>query len=151
MSRSSHRSCHCANRLLSALLPDDFAILEPHLQRVDLQRGMVIYEAGDRMPFIYFPHDAIVSLVIVLADGKTIEMAKLGGTQRFKEVRFRDCPVSRFIARTICAPSDPKYVPRHSERARDLISRRVSEAAHEDLAADCSKSGASRSHEPWSG
>ncbi|WP_246777023.1 hypothetical protein [Microvirga sp. VF16] len=83
MSRSSQRSCHCANRLLSALLPDDFACLEPHLQLVDLPRCRVVYEAGDRMPFIYFPHDMIVSLVTVLADGKTIEMAKLGGEAMF--------------------------------------------------------------------
>ncbi|EIM30708.1 Crp/Fnr family transcriptional regulator [Microvirga lotononidis] len=83
MSLSSRRSCHRANHLLSTLLSDDFAFLEPHLQLVDLHRGTVIYDVGDRMPFIYFPHEAIVSLVTVLADGKTIEMAKLGGEAMF--------------------------------------------------------------------
>jgi CRP-like cAMP-binding protein len=69
---------HRANRLLAALEPEDFAYLEPHLEVVDLQRGQVLYETGDALRFTYFPHDAMVSLVTVMEDGTSVEMAVFG-------------------------------------------------------------------------
>jgi CRP-like cAMP-binding protein len=78
MAKSSRRSGHRANQLLAALAPGDFAALEPHLETVRLSRGTVVYETGDSMPYPYFPHDAVVSLLTILADGKTVEMAVFG-------------------------------------------------------------------------
>lgn len=69
---------HRANRLLAALGPDDFAYLDPHLALVELQRGQVIYEAGETILYTYFPHNAVVSLVTVMLDGKSAEMATFG-------------------------------------------------------------------------
>src|SRR5215218_477784 len=69
---------HQDNRLLAALKPQDFAHLEPHLAIVGLQRGQVLYEAGEAVKHTYFPHDAMVSLVTVMRDGKSAEMAVFG-------------------------------------------------------------------------
>jgi CRP-like cAMP-binding protein len=69
---------HRANRLLAALEPDDFAVLEPHLHGVCLQQDQVLYEAGDALRHAYFPHDTVVSLVAVLKDGRSAEMAVYG-------------------------------------------------------------------------
>jgi CRP-like cAMP-binding protein len=69
---------HQDNRLLAALTPEDFAFLEPHLTIIDLQRGETLYEAGQTIAHTYFPHDAMVSLVTVMHDGKTVEMATFG-------------------------------------------------------------------------
>jgi hypothetical protein len=69
---------HRANRLLAALGPEDFAYLDPHLTLVELQRGQVIYEAGETIQYTYFPHNAVVSLVTVMMDGKSAEMATFG-------------------------------------------------------------------------
>jgi CRP-like cAMP-binding protein len=69
---------HRANRLLAALEPDDFAVLEPHLHGVSLQQDQVLYEAGDALRHAYFPHDTVVSLVAVLKDGRSAEMAVYG-------------------------------------------------------------------------
>ena len=69
---------HRTNWLLAALEPEDFAALEPHLNVVELPLGQVLYEAGDPIRHAYFPHDAVVSLVNVLADGKTVEVALFG-------------------------------------------------------------------------
>jgi len=69
---------HRTNRLLAALEPDDFAILAPHLQGVLLQQDQVLYEVGDPLRHAYFPHDTIVSLVAVLKDGRSAEMAVYG-------------------------------------------------------------------------
>jgi CRP-like cAMP-binding protein len=69
---------HRANRLLAALEPDDFAALRPHLEIVHLTRGQVLYDVGDPLRFSYFPHDAIVSLVNVMEDGGSVEVAVFG-------------------------------------------------------------------------
>jgi CRP-like cAMP-binding protein len=69
---------HRTNRLLAALQPQAFAALEPHLEVVALSRGQVLYEAGDPIPHVYFPHDAIVSLVNVLEDGSSVEVGVFG-------------------------------------------------------------------------
>jgi CRP-like cAMP-binding protein len=69
---------HRDNRLLAALAPEDFASLEPHLNIVHLQRGQVLYEAGETIKHTYFPHDAMVSLVTVMRNGKSAEMALFG-------------------------------------------------------------------------
>jgi len=63
---------------LAALKPQDFAHLEPHLAIVGLQRGQVLYEAGEAVKHTYFPHEAMVSLVTVMRDGKSAEMAVFG-------------------------------------------------------------------------
>ena len=69
---------HCANRLLAALEPADFACLEPYLDFVTLPAGTVLYEAEDRLQHAYFPHDVVVSLVAVLKDGRAAEMVVCG-------------------------------------------------------------------------
>jgi CRP-like cAMP-binding protein len=69
---------HRANRLLAALEPEDFASLEPHLEIVGLQKGQVLYDAGDTIRYTYFPHDTVVSLVNVLEDGGSVEVAVFG-------------------------------------------------------------------------
>jgi CRP-like cAMP-binding protein len=75
-SRSSVRQ---ANRLLAALSPRDFAVLEPHLEPVALARGKVLFEPGDDVTTTYFPcHRAMVSLLIVTRDGREVEAATIG-------------------------------------------------------------------------
>jgi CRP-like cAMP-binding protein len=69
---------HRTNRLLAALEPEDFAALEPHLKIVNLSRGQVLYEPGDIIHYIYFPHEAIISLVNVMEDGSTVEVGIFG-------------------------------------------------------------------------
>jgi CRP-like cAMP-binding protein len=74
MTKADHR----ANRLLAAVAPEDFALLESHLDLVDLSRGQVLYEAGDVIRQIYFPHEAVISLVNVMEDGNVVEVAVFG-------------------------------------------------------------------------
>jgi CRP-like cAMP-binding protein len=69
---------HRANRLLAALAPEDLAGLEPHLELVELTRGQVLYDTGEAVSHAYFPHDTVVSLVNVLEDGHSAEVAVFG-------------------------------------------------------------------------
>jgi len=78
MTQGSSTADHRTNQLLAALEPEDFAHIEPHLEAVKLAKGTVIYQTGDRMQYAYFPHNALVALITVLADGKAVEMAVFG-------------------------------------------------------------------------
>lgn len=66
------------NHLLHALAAPDQERLFPHLKAVTLPLGSVLYESGDAQRYIYFPVDAIVSLLYVLKDGASAEIAVVG-------------------------------------------------------------------------
>jgi CRP-like cAMP-binding protein len=66
------------NRILQALPDAEQARLFPHLTLVTLPLGTVLYESGDTQRYIYFPVDAIVSLLYVLNDGASAEIAVVG-------------------------------------------------------------------------
>jgi len=66
------------NFLLSALTPDDLAVLSPGLVEVVLDKGVVLFEPGEILDAIYFPGGACVSIVTILADGRTVESASVG-------------------------------------------------------------------------
>src|SRR3989454_8549745 len=66
------------NRLLAALPAADFARLEPHLELVPLALGWAVYEAGGTQGYVYFPVSAIVSLLYVMEDGSSAEIAVSG-------------------------------------------------------------------------
>src|SRR5690606_18344029 len=66
------------NHILDALPPAERERLFPHLRLVSLPLGMVLYESGDRLKHIYFPTDSIVSLLYVMADGASAEIAVVG-------------------------------------------------------------------------
>lgn len=66
------------NHLLAALSPSVRERLFPFLERVNLPLGKVLYEAGDTMRYVYFPIDAIVSLIYVLENGASAEISVVG-------------------------------------------------------------------------
>lgn len=66
------------NHLLAALPADDLKRLAPHLEQVALTLGEVLYEPGDTLRHVYFPTDAIVSLLHVTENGSSAEIAVVG-------------------------------------------------------------------------
>src|SRR6202035_4839633 len=66
------------NKLLASLPRDHFDRLLPHLSTVVLPQGDILVEAGDEVDQIYFPHYGMLSLLVVLRDGKAIETATVG-------------------------------------------------------------------------
>lgn len=66
------------NQLLAALPAANFESWRPHLERIDLSLGQVLYEAGSTMTHVYFPVTAIISLLSVMADGGSAEIAVIG-------------------------------------------------------------------------
>lgn len=66
------------NRLLGALSPEAQQRMFPFLERVELSLGKVLHESGSLLRHIYFPVDAIVSLLYVMKSGASAEIAVVG-------------------------------------------------------------------------
>ncbi|WP_070345226.1 Crp/Fnr family transcriptional regulator [Pseudomonas aeruginosa] len=66
------------NHLLAALTQEIQERLIPHLERVTLPLGKVLYESGDALRHVYFPTDAIVSLLYVMEGGASAEISVVG-------------------------------------------------------------------------
>jgi CRP-like cAMP-binding protein len=66
------------NQLLAALPAEDFARLRPHLEPLALPLGWALYESGDRQAHVYFPTEGIVSLLYVMENGASAEIACVG-------------------------------------------------------------------------
>jgi CRP-like cAMP-binding protein len=67
-----------SNQLLAALPKADFARWLPHLELVELPLGDVLYEPHGELSHVYFPTTAIVSLLYVMEDGASAEIAVVG-------------------------------------------------------------------------
>ncbi len=66
------------NLLIAALPQDARDRLLPHLERVNLPLGKVIYESGETEHYVYFPADCIVSLLHVMSNGAAAEISMVG-------------------------------------------------------------------------
>ena len=66
------------NRLLAALPEPEFQQLAPTLEAVALTPGAALYESGRPQPYLYFPASGIVSLLYLLEDGASTEIAHTG-------------------------------------------------------------------------
>jgi len=66
------------NHLLNALPAGDYERLAPFLELVPMRLGDVLYEPGIRMRYVYFPTTSIVSLLYVMEDGASAEIAIVG-------------------------------------------------------------------------
>ena len=67
------------NLLLEALNAADRALLAPHVERREVSRGDVLFRAGDDVSHVTFPAQrCVVTLVVPLIDGKSVETATIG-------------------------------------------------------------------------
>ena len=66
------------NHLLAALPAVECERLSPHLELVQMPLGEVLYESGGELRYVYFPTNCIVSLLYVMADGASAEIAVIG-------------------------------------------------------------------------
>ena len=66
------------NHLLAALPDAEWQRWKPQLELVDLPLGQVLYESGSTLKHVYFPITAIVSLLYVMENGASAEIAVVG-------------------------------------------------------------------------
>jgi len=67
-----------SNLILLAISDSDYSSLRPHLEYVSLPNHLVLHEAGGKVEFAYFPNRGLISLVVVMKDGKTVEAGIVG-------------------------------------------------------------------------
>lgn len=81
---------HSKNQLLSRASLRDFQLLQPHLRLRDLELGHVIVDSGEHIDTVIFPHGGILSCVVDLADGSSIETGMIGNDGVFGAMQAID-------------------------------------------------------------
>jgi CRP-like cAMP-binding protein len=71
------------NHLLQSLPEVELEALRPHLEVVELVREAVLVEAGAPLSHVYLPHSGVISLVVNLSQGQTVEVAMVGSDSIF--------------------------------------------------------------------
>ena len=66
------------NHLLAALPDNEWMRWQPQLEPVEMPLGKALYESGRRLTHVYFPTTSIVSLLYVMEDGASGEIAVVG-------------------------------------------------------------------------
>src|SRR5262245_15280476 len=66
------------NRLLALLPPPEYEVLLPHFDHVHLPLDTMLYQAGDHIPYAYFPLSGMTSLLSITEDGDAIEVGMVG-------------------------------------------------------------------------
>jgi CRP-like cAMP-binding protein len=66
------------NRIFAALPAEDYERLSSQLEPVELRHSQILYEAGGKMDYVYFPLKAMISLISQLYDGSSVEIGITG-------------------------------------------------------------------------
>lgn len=66
------------NRLLSSLAESERQLLAPYLCRVPLGANQYLYRQGHPIDRVYFPESGLVSLVVTMTDGRSVEVGLVG-------------------------------------------------------------------------
>lgn len=66
------------NHILSALPADSLERLMPHLEHVELPLGKNLYRAREPISHVYFPENAMASIVATTAEGQCTEIGVVG-------------------------------------------------------------------------
>jgi CRP-like cAMP-binding protein len=67
-----------SNAILASLSAGDAASLQPHLKPAYFESKYILFNVGDCIDKVYFPAGAVVSLVVGLSSGETVEGAMVG-------------------------------------------------------------------------
>jgi len=67
-----------SNIILLSIRDSDYSSLRPHLEYVNLPSHLVLHEGGGKLEFAYFPNRGLISLVVVMKDGRTAEAGIVG-------------------------------------------------------------------------
>ncbi len=76
--RTNTAGKHVSNKILLSISDSDYGSLRPHLEYVSLPNHLVLHEAGGKVEFAYFPNRGLISIVVVMKDGKTAEAGIVG-------------------------------------------------------------------------
>jgi CRP-like cAMP-binding protein len=78
MPRTKEPRIRVTNNILASLPEKDFARLQPHAEVTALTQGNTLYEPNEFINYVYFPNDAVISLISISESGATIEVGMIG-------------------------------------------------------------------------
>jgi CRP-like cAMP-binding protein len=74
--------------------PAELEALAPHLEFVELVRETVLVEAGSPLTRVYLPHSGVISMLVRLSEGQTVEVAMVGRDSVFGAAAALDGGIS---------------------------------------------------------
>lgn len=66
------------NRILKALPDESFERIRPHLEKVELEPGQILFRPEERIEYVYFPNYAMVSVLASTISGQCAEAGVIG-------------------------------------------------------------------------
>src|SRR6202795_1029241 len=66
------------NKILLSISDKEYALICPHLEFLSMPHHLSLYEPDQPLEFVHFPNTGLVSLVVVLNGGKTVEAGIVG-------------------------------------------------------------------------
>jgi CRP-like cAMP-binding protein len=66
------------NKILLSIPESEFRSIRPHLESVELESHDILHEEHEVLQYAHFLNDGLISLVVVFADGKTVEAGIVG-------------------------------------------------------------------------
>jgi CRP-like cAMP-binding protein len=66
------------NRILESISEAEFRIIRAHLEFLPLSHRYLLHEPSQNLKYVYFPNSGLISLVVAMEDGKTVEAAVVG-------------------------------------------------------------------------
>ena len=76
--RTNSQGKPVSSLILLSISDSDYSLLRPHLEYVSLPNHLVLHEPGGKLEFAYFPNRGLISLVVVMKDGRTAEAGIVG-------------------------------------------------------------------------
>jgi CRP-like cAMP-binding protein len=66
------------NEILVSMIDSEFRLIRSHLEHVELPSHRSLCEPDELFQFVYFPNAGLISIVVVLSNGKTVEAGLIG-------------------------------------------------------------------------
>ena len=121
---------HLQNRLLASMPASDYSLVAPKLRSTTFEQGAIVQEVGEFIDRVYFPQNAMISLLVITREGGGIEAATVGyegavGLQRGFGMRRAFTRAVIQLPGTISHISAEAFerAAAQSERIKDIISR----------------------------
>ncbi len=74
MRRTDTSGARIENLTLLRIPDEEYNLIRPHLEFIDIRAYQSLHEPGERLEYAYFPNRGMVSIVIEISDGRTLEV-----------------------------------------------------------------------------
>jgi CRP-like cAMP-binding protein len=76
--RTTSAGNRVSNKILLWIPEEEYRLICPHLEFLTMPHHLSLYEPNQPLEFVYFPNKGMVSLVIAMEDGRTVEVGEVG-------------------------------------------------------------------------